>query len=83
MLLFNGSRENLVKLLVCLTRVCHIHLLRFLLIDIQASHGERMSQYYNANRSRNLYQPGSEKPFKISRSKIDLFIECPRCFYID
>jgi len=42
-----------------------------------------MSQYYNAHRTRNLYDPASAKPFKISRSKIDLFIECPRCFYID
>lgn len=23
------------------------------------------------------------KPFTISRSKIDLFVECPRCFYLD
>ncbi len=29
------------------------------------------------------YQPGSDKPFKISRSKIDLFVECERCFYLD
>ena len=42
-----------------------------------------MSQYYNPQRSRNLYKPGDEKPFKISRSKIDLFSSCPRCFYID
>lgn len=42
-----------------------------------------MSRYYNPHRSRNLYEPGAEKPFKISRSKIDLFVECPRCFYID
>lgn len=42
-----------------------------------------MSKFYNARRSRNLYQPGAQKPFKISRSKIDLFVECPRCFYID
>ncbi len=42
-----------------------------------------MSKYYNAKRARNLYTPGSDKPFKISRSKIDLFVECPRCFYID
>lgn len=42
-----------------------------------------MSKFYNPHRSRNLYQPGAEKPFKISRSKIDLFVECPRCFYID
>ncbi|MCP5089601.1 MAG: hypothetical protein GY949_01620, partial [Gammaproteobacteria bacterium] len=42
-----------------------------------------MSKYYNPHRSRNLYAPGADKPFKISRSKIDLFVECPRCFYID
>lgn len=42
-----------------------------------------MSKFYNPVRSRNLYDPASEKPFKISRSKIDLFVECPRCFYID
>lgn len=34
-------------------------------------------------RSRNLYDPKSDKPFKISRSKLDLFLNCPRCFYLD
>lgn len=34
-------------------------------------------------RKGNLYQRGLEKPFSISRSKIDLFLECPRCFYLD
>jgi len=42
-----------------------------------------MSEYYNAQRSRGLYQPEQKEPFKLSRSKIDLFIECPRCFYLD
>ncbi|MDP2676642.1 MAG: PD-(D/E)XK nuclease family protein [bacterium] len=42
-----------------------------------------MSEYYNAKRSRNIYDPEDTKPFKISRSKIDLFLECPRCFYLD
>lgn len=42
-----------------------------------------MSEYYNSQRTRNIYNPGDEKPFKLSRSKIDLFVECPRCFYID
>ncbi|PIR69858.1 MAG: hypothetical protein COU47_00255 [Candidatus Niyogibacteria bacterium CG10_big_fil_rev_8_21_14_0_10_46_36] len=42
-----------------------------------------MSEYYNAKRTRNLYNPEDKKPFKISRSKIDLFFECPRCFYLD
>lgn len=34
-------------------------------------------------RSRNIFDPGSETPFKLSRSKLELFLECPRCFYID
>jgi len=42
-----------------------------------------MSDYYNAKRTRNLYDPNGTKPFKLSRSKIDLFVECPRCFYLD
>lgn len=43
-----------------------------------------MSKYYNPNRSsRYCYQKNSPDPFKLSRSKIDLFLECPRCFYID
>ena len=41
-----------------------------------------MSRFYNPHRSRNLYVPGAEKPFKLSRSKIDLFVKCPRGFYI-
>ncbi|OGF51741.1 hypothetical protein A3I27_03655 [Candidatus Giovannonibacteria bacterium RIFCSPLOWO2_02_FULL_43_11b] len=42
-----------------------------------------MSKFYNAKRKRNLYDPNSDIPFKISRSKIDLFLNCPRCFYLD
>lgn len=42
-----------------------------------------MSQYYNAVRKTGLYNPSSREPFKLSRSKIDLFLECPRCFYFD
>lgn len=37
----------------------------------------------NWNRNRFTYDSGSDAPFKISRSKIELFIECPRCFYLD
>lgn len=29
------------------------------------------------------YEPGQESPFRLSRSKIELFLECPRCFYLD
>lgn len=49
-----------------------------------------MSEYYTAKRTRGLYSPlrhgsgqASAEPFKLSRSKIDLFISCPRCFYYD
>lgn len=38
---------------------------------------------YKAKRSRNIYAPGQEKPFKLSRSKIESFINCARCFYLD
>ena len=30
-----------------------------------------------------MYEKGSKQPFRISRSKIDLFLQCPRCFYLD
>lgn len=36
-----------------------------------------------AKRKTNLYNPESKEPFKVSRSKIDFFLECPRCFYLD
>ena len=34
-------------------------------------------------RKTNLYRPDSKEPFNLSRSKIDFFLECPRCFYLD
>ncbi|MAF80641.1 hypothetical protein CL628_01365 [bacterium] len=42
-----------------------------------------MSDYYNPKRSRNIFDPDASAPFKVSRSKIDLFHQCPRCFYLD
>ena len=43
-----------------------------------------MSQYYKIPRQKDWnYVPGVKNKFKLSRSKIDLFIECPRCFYVD
>lgn len=42
-----------------------------------------MSQYYNPQRTRNLYDQNAADPFRLSRSKIDLFLECARCFYYD
>jgi len=42
-----------------------------------------MSKYYSSQRTKGLYDPSSKEPFKLSRSRIDLFIQCPRCFYYD
>jgi hypothetical protein len=42
-----------------------------------------MSDYYKSKRTHNLYNQTDTNPFRLSRSKIDLFLECPRCFYLD
>jgi len=34
-------------------------------------------------RSKKLFDPKSKGQHRLSRSKIELFLECPRCFYID
>ena len=34
-------------------------------------------------RSRNLFHPSSTEPYALSRSKLELFLQCPRCFYLD
>src|SRR5438270_896817 len=35
-------------------------------------------------RQRSLpYKPGQAAPYKVSRSKIELFKQCPRCFWLD
>ena len=36
---------------------------------------------YNPPRTRNLFKQG--EPFSFSRSKVDSFLNCPKCFYID
>jgi len=38
---------------------------------------------YKQREEKSRYDPHSKQPFKLSRSKIDLFLECPRCFYLD
>ncbi|OHA20786.1 MAG: hypothetical protein A2W52_04725 [Candidatus Taylorbacteria bacterium RIFCSPHIGHO2_02_49_25] len=40
-----------------------------------------MRPEYSGRKSR-VFEPSSTEPFRISRSKIDLFLECPRCFYL-
>jgi CRISPR/Cas system-associated exonuclease Cas4 (RecB family) len=32
---------------------------------------------------KNLFLPGSAEPFRLSRSKLSLYLECPRCFYLE
>ena len=39
-----------------------------------------MSQYYNSKRTKNIYNPKSDEPFKLSRSRIDVFLNCQHCF---
>ena len=39
--------------------------------------------YYNPPRQRNLYDPKGNVPFTLSRSRIEGFLRCPRCFYLD
>jgi len=34
-------------------------------------------------RSRNIYDPASKEPFKLSRSRLERFLKCPCCFYLD
>ncbi len=34
-------------------------------------------------RKRNIYSKELDKPYRLSRSKIDLFLKCQRCFYLD
>ena len=41
-----------------------------------------MAQSYARERSL-PYRPGQTEPFKVSRSKIELFKQCPRCFWLD
>ncbi len=42
-----------------------------------------MSKFYKGKRTRNIYDPISSTPFRLSRSRLERFIECPRCFYLD
>ncbi len=42
-----------------------------------------MSLFYNPQRRRNLFSVNSTEPYKVSRSGLELFLNCPRCFYLD
>lgn len=34
-------------------------------------------------RKSNIFDPKSDAPFRLSRSKLENFLRCPRCFYLD
>lgn len=38
---------------------------------------------YKRRDSRYCYKPNSKDRFRVSRTKVDLFLECRRCFYLD
>ena len=42
-----------------------------------------MPPRYKVKDKKYCFDPARTEPFRISRSKIDLFVECPRCFYLD
>lgn len=42
-----------------------------------------MSQWYTPKKTTGLYNGSSKEPFKLSRSKIEFFLKCPKCFYLD
>ncbi|MBI2574105.1 MAG: PD-(D/E)XK nuclease family protein [Candidatus Wildermuthbacteria bacterium] len=42
-----------------------------------------MSQYYTGKRTRNIFDPSSGEPFALSRSRLENFMKCRRCFYLD
>ncbi len=44
--------------------------------------GERY-HFHMSTRTSNLFDPDSDRPLVLSRTKVDLFIQCPRCFYLD
>ena len=42
-----------------------------------------MSTYNKPTRTKNIYDPKSNKPFRLSRVRIENFLACPKCFYLD
>ena len=46
-------------------------------LDIQ------VKSLYRAQRKRHIFSESDEKPYKLSRSRIENFIRCQRCFFLD
>jgi len=53
-------------------------------VEIEDADAEKAIAEVNSREvGEGLFDPSSKEPFKVSRSKLELFIECPRCFYLD
>ena len=42
-----------------------------------------MAMFYAGKRTRNIFDPAAKEPFVLSRTRLDNFIKCARCFYVD
>ena len=42
-----------------------------------------MAKTIQGRRVKNLFNPNADEPFALSRSKLDDFFRCERCFYMD
>ena len=42
-----------------------------------------VSEYYKSQRTSNLYEANSTEQYRLSRNKIELYLDCERCFYFD
>lgn len=42
-----------------------------------------MNRLLPISKKKGLYVPGSSTPYPFSRTKLDNFLKCPRCFYLD
>jgi len=42
-----------------------------------------MSNFYRGKRKGNIFDPQNKQPYRLSRTKVEMFLQCPRCFYLD
>jgi RecB family exonuclease len=43
----------------------------------------KVKSKYASQRTENMFLVTDDKPYKLSRSKIEAYVSCPRCFYLD
>jgi CRISPR/Cas system-associated exonuclease Cas4 (RecB family) len=48
-----------------------------------AANSETKSVSKFSHYKKRLYDPSAAAPFALSRSKVDMFLKCPRCFYLE